>query len=82
MINQPRSPALRGFFGVQTMKPMDKNEMILDQAVAIAYILAEEKASLILKTQSDSPRDTAQRIMQVYRLADKIRDAVIELENS
>lgn len=64
------------------MKPMDKNEMILDQAVAIAYILAEEKASLILKTQSDSPRDTAQRIMQVYRLADKIRDAVIELENS
>ena len=66
---------------MKTMKLMDKNEMILDQAVTVAYILAEEKAGAMLRTQSDNPRDTAQRIMQVYRLADRIRDAVIELEN-
>jgi hypothetical protein len=64
------------------MKLKTSNQIKLETAIGAAFDMADEKGREILKDADHSnPREIAVRILAAYRMAEKIRDAAIELQN-
>jgi hypothetical protein len=68
------------------MKLKTSNQIKLETVIDAAFDMADEKGRNILKDVTSSvehvhPREVAVRILAAYRLAEKMRDAAIELQN-
>ena len=68
------------------MKLKTSNQIKLEAAIDAAFAMADEKGRGILKDATSSvdhvhPREVAVRILAAYRMAEKMRDAAIELQS-